>query len=74
MGLEIYRVEDTMVRIAKSYGVNIAESYVTPTAIIFTINTDFPSISRMKRIEKRGTDLNKIALLIVFQGTLVLVN
>jgi len=61
-GAETYRVEDTMVRIAYAYGVENAESYVTPTAIIFAVNGDlYPSETKMKRIEKRTTDLNKIA-------------
>ncbi|WAA12734.1 threonine/serine exporter family protein [Fervidibacillus halotolerans] len=61
-GAETYRVEDTMVRIATSYGVESAESYVTPTAIIFTIEGEHPTKTKMIRIMNRGTDLNKIAM------------
>ena len=60
-GAETYRVEDTMVRIAASYGVMDAESYVTPTGIIFTIDGDDPTKTKVIRIVKRTTDLNKIA-------------
>ncbi|KIO69683.1 hypothetical protein B4064_1151 [Caldibacillus thermoamylovorans] len=61
-GAETYRVEDTMVRIAHAYGVKNAESYVTPTAIIFAVNGElYPAGTKMKRIERRTTDLNKIA-------------
>jgi uncharacterized membrane protein YjjP (DUF1212 family) len=34
-GGETYRVEDTMMRIAASYGIEKTHSYVTPTGIIF---------------------------------------
>ncbi|WAA09047.1 threonine/serine exporter family protein [Fervidibacillus albus] len=61
-GAETYRVEDTMVRIAASYGAESAESYVTPTAIIFTLEGEHPTKTKMIRIITRGTDLNKVAL------------
>ncbi|MCU9614458.1 threonine/serine exporter family protein [Caldibacillus lycopersici] len=61
-GAETYRVEDTMVRIASAFGVESADSYVTPTAIIFTIEGDYPTKTKMKRIVKRTTDLNKVAI------------
>ena len=60
-GAETYRVEDTMVRIANSYGICNSESYVTPTAIIFSLDGEFKTGSKLKRINKRTTDLNKIA-------------
>lgn len=61
-GAETYRVEDTMIRIANAYGVEKAESYVTPTAIIFAVDGEdlYPAETKMKRIEHRTTDLNKI--------------
>ena len=59
-GAETYRVEDTMNRIAHSFGIEGPESYVTPTAIIFSIEGDYPTKTRMKRITKRTTDLNKV--------------
>lgn len=67
-GAETYRVEDTMVRIALSYGAEQAESYVTPTVIIFSLDGDeynsYPLTTKMKmkRIDYRTTDLNKIAI------------
>lgn len=60
-GAETYRVEDTMVRIASSYGIKISESYVTPTAILFSIEGASLTKTKMKRINKRTTNLNKIA-------------
>lgn len=59
-GAETYRVEDTMNRIANSFGETNAQSYATPTAIIFAIRAD--SETKILRIQKRATaDLNKIA-------------
>ena len=37
-GAETYRVEDTMNRIAHSYGLHDTYSFVTSTAIIFSLN------------------------------------
>lgn len=37
-GAETYRVEDTMTRIAEFYGLHNTHSFVTPTAIIFSLN------------------------------------
>lgn len=59
---ETYRVEDTMTRIANAYGIVSSESYVTPTAIIFTVDGNYPTKTKMIRIMNRTTDLNKIAL------------
>jgi uncharacterized membrane protein YjjP (DUF1212 family) len=56
---ETYRVEDTMNRIARAYGVRDPQSYATPTAINFSV--DLAEAANMMRIEKRTTDLNKIA-------------
>ena len=61
-GAETYRVEDTMLRIAYAYGAVNAESYVAPTVIIFSIDGDVSTKTIIKRIDKRGTNLNKIAL------------
>lgn len=58
-GAETYRVEDTMTRIANSYGLPGAHSYVTPTAIMFSITG--AESARLARIQERTTDLHKIA-------------
>ncbi len=60
-GAETYRVEDTMIRIAASYGVNNSHSYMTPTGIIFSVEEP-QHITRLIRISDRTTDLNKIDL------------
>jgi uncharacterized membrane protein YjjP (DUF1212 family) len=62
-GAEIYRVEDTMNRILKISGFKTTESFVTTTCIILTLDdADKESITSIKRVFDRGTNLNKIAL------------
>lgn len=60
-GAETYRVEDTMMRIAASFGVRESHSYVTPTGIIFSIESDQPTKTKLVRITERTTDLKKVA-------------
>lgn len=60
-GGETYRVEDTMMRIAASYGTKQSHSYVTPTGIIFAIDGSEPT-TRLIRISERSTDMQKITL------------
>ncbi len=59
-GAETYRVEDTMLRMARSLEITDAQSYVTPTGIMLSLgrkqNTKITSISN------RITDLHKITL------------
>ncbi|BCB02270.1 membrane protein [Bacillus sp. KH172YL63] len=61
-GAETYRVEDTMMRIAASYGISESHSYVTPTGIIFSIETSEPTKTKLIRINERSTDLEKVTL------------
>ncbi|CAM3167545.1 threonine/serine exporter family protein [Sporolactobacillus spathodeae] len=57
-GAETFRVEDTMNRIARNFSIENAQSFVTPTGIIFSIeNTD---ITKLVRISSRGTDFRKV--------------
>lgn len=58
-GAETYRVEDTMTRIAASYGITETHSFVTPTGIIVSLQGDNPT--RLVRINSRTTDLEKVA-------------
>ncbi|MBG9735247.1 threonine/serine exporter family protein [Paenibacillus alvei] len=60
-GGETNRVEDTMIRIAASYGFENCHSFVTPTGIIFAIDGSAP-ITRLYRISERSTDLKKVTL------------
>ncbi|MEC1178594.1 threonine/serine exporter family protein [Metasolibacillus meyeri] len=59
-GAETYRVEDTMLRMARSQNMNDAQSYVTPTGIIFSLGKTQPT--RISAISTRVTDLHRIAL------------
>ncbi|WP_077616062.1 threonine/serine exporter family protein [Caenibacillus caldisaponilyticus] len=63
-GAETYRVEDTMTRIARSFGMEIVHAYVTPTAIILSVQGDDPSETQTKlcRITERSIDLYKVTL------------
>ncbi|MCY9590841.1 threonine/serine exporter [Paenibacillus chitinolyticus] len=59
-GGETYRVEDTMTRIAASYGLHHTHSFVTPTGIIFSVDGSDPT--KLVRISTRSTDLHKVTL------------
>jgi uncharacterized membrane protein YjjP (DUF1212 family) len=59
-GAETYRVEDTMTRMGIAFTGCLPQSYVTPTAIIFSF--DGSNSTRMVRIEERTTDLQKVVL------------
>ncbi len=61
-GAETYRVEDTMTRIASSFGIEKSHSYVVPTGIIFTAEDGGPGITKLIRISERSTDLQKVTL------------
>ena len=59
-GAETYRVEDTMLRMARSQNMHDAQSYVTPTGIIFSMGKTQPT--RITSISTRITDLHRISL------------
>ena len=60
-GAEIYRVEDSMQRIFRAYGVETGEVFAIPTCIFVTITTpEGKSITKIKRLYTRGTDLDKV--------------
>lgn len=60
-GGEVYRVEETMSIICRSYGIQIVESFVTPSVIMISLkdHEDNP-ITFIKRIKKRTIDMHKI--------------
>lgn len=60
-GAETYRIEDTMVRISKKYGIRDPQVFVTPTVIIFSMNEY--SLTQTVRIEYRGNHLEKIEVI-----------
>ena len=58
-GAEIYRVEDSLQRIFRAYGVATGEIFAIPTCIFVTITTpDGKSITRIKRLYTRVTELD----------------
>jgi len=60
-GGETHRVEEIMRRVSKGYGYPATESYVTPTGIFLTVSdTQHNSMTSIKRINHRNTDLDKI--------------
>lgn len=59
-GAETYRVEDTMLRMARSLEIEDAQSYVTPTGIILSIGRR--QKTKITSISNRITDLHKISL------------
>jgi uncharacterized membrane protein YjjP (DUF1212 family) len=61
-GGETYRVEDTMMRIAESFGAEKSHSFVTPTGIIFSIEGSEPTKTKLIRIVERTTDLTKVTV------------
>lgn len=59
-GAEIYRVEETIVRICNSYRLQ-CESFVLPTGIFISVTDDQGSMNTtFKRIKNRKVDLNRI--------------
>ncbi|WP_203364088.1 threonine/serine exporter family protein [Bacillus sp. REN10] len=61
-GAETYRVEDTMMRIATSFGIKESHCYVTPTGIMFSIETQEPTKTKLIRISERTVDLQKVCM------------
>ena len=57
-GGEIYRVEETVERICKSFGVEEAEVFATPTTVLASVYRNKKIHSIVKRINERSTDLN----------------
>lgn len=59
-GAEIYRVEDSLTRLFAAYGVQ-GESFSIPNCIILSLTTaDGRSLTRMKRVEYHGTDIDQL--------------
>jgi len=69
-GAEIYRVEDTIVRICTSYNA-VCESFALPTGIFITVKgKDGEDQLVMKRIECRTVDLQRIEMINDFSRAL----
>lgn len=60
-GAEIYRVEETMIRLCESYPeVQVADSVVTGTSLMLSIMVDGKTSTRIGRVHFRSVDLNVI--------------
>lgn len=61
-GAETFRVEESITRVLDAYGV-IGSAYSIPNCIIVTLKTEDGSpMTRMRRVEQHGTDLNSVEL------------
>ncbi|TWT06873.1 threonine/serine exporter family protein [Planococcus sp. CPCC 101016] len=60
-GAETYRVEDTMIRMAVSQNMVNSHCFVTPTGIMFSPSEELAT--RFVRVNNRGTDLERVALI-----------
>lgn len=70
-GAEIYRVEETIIRICKSYNVE-SESFVLPTGIFISIRDEDGSMqTSFKRIRQRTVDLSRIDRVNTFSRGLI---
>lgn len=60
-GSEIYRGEETMVRMANSFGIYDIDIFTLATCIYVTCVIDGETYTRIKRIDPKSTDLSKIS-------------
>lgn len=61
-GGETYRVEETISRICRSYGIEVAEGFVTPTGIMASASSTPADVrSVIKRVKHRTVNLDKIS-------------
>lgn len=60
-GAEIYRVEESMDRLLRAYGMEDAEVFAIPNCIIVSVTTrDGHPITRMRRVAAHGTDIDQM--------------
>ena len=59
-GAEVYRCEETMVKIAQSFDVDEVQAFVMTTGIMLSITHKQQNYTKILRIQKRGVDLHKI--------------
>ena len=59
-GGEIYRVEETVCRICKSFGVDDVDAVASPTSVILSVIIDGKVYSICKRIRSRKVNLNMV--------------
>lgn len=59
-GAEIYRVEESVQRILTAYGVPEADVFAIPTCLITTLYVDGKAHTRLRRVNSRTTDLDRV--------------
>jgi uncharacterized membrane protein YjjP (DUF1212 family) len=63
-GGETYRVEETMIRICKAYGLDECDSFVTPTGIMLSVTyEDGTTASIVRRVKKRTVNLERVSMI-----------
>lgn len=71
-GAEIYRVEDTIIRLCKSRkNIRYVDAYIVPTGIFISLEYNGELISYIKRIKTISIDLNKISMVNEFSRRFV---
>lgn len=60
-GAETYRVEDTMTRMARAYGMEDMDAFVVPTSVILSITPPHgQALSKVRRIHSRKINLDRV--------------
>lgn len=59
-GADVARVEDTIARIARAYGIEEAETYATPTGLFITMGADH-RVTVVKRVITRTMALDRVS-------------
>ena len=59
-GGEIYRVEESVSRILRAYGVETGEVFAIPNCLIASVHENGREATRMRRIPDHGTDIWKL--------------
>lgn len=72
-GAEIYRVEDSVIRLCKSRGnIRYVEAYVIPTGIFISMEYDGELLTYIKRIKSISINLDKIVMVNDFSRRFVM--
>mgnify|MGYP005764249495 FL=1 len=59
-GAEIYRVEESVIRILQAYGVEEADVFAIPSCLITTVSVDGKNHTKLCRVYSRRTDLDRV--------------
>ena len=60
-GAEAYRVEDSLQRLCRAYGVDTCEIFAIPSLLIVSMcDPEGHSHTRVRRLYHRGTDLHQV--------------